>query len=131
MTDDTRRAPAALLSDALAQLTRIFRGEMALAQAEVTMGLRHAAVGIVLLVVAIVLAITALNLLAGALVAALAHAGLGPVWAAVVAGVGFAIAAAILAWAGARALKPAALVPTRALRGMQRNVNALKEGLSS
>lgn len=131
MNTADQRTAGGLLSDALGYAVRIMRAEFALAQVEVTQGFRSVVKGIAMMAGAVIMAITALNLLAGALVAAVAHAGLGPAWAAVVVGFGFALVAALLVWAGARALQATALVPSRALQGMQRNLDTLKEGLTS
>jgi Putative Actinobacterial Holin-X, holin superfamily III len=131
MMGGTQRTPLALIADVFAQVSRIFRGELALAQAEAARALRMVVQGFVLVMIAVVMAITALNVLSGALVAALAHAGLGPAWAAVVVGVIFAIIAAAFAWLGLAALRPSGQAAKRAANGLQRNLDALKEGLTA
>lgn len=122
--------PGGLISDALAHLARIMRGEMALAQAEVTASVRTAAIGVAMLAGAAILMITALNLLSAALVAVVIHAGLAPAWAAVAVGVVFVVLALILARIGLNALKPSGFVPVRTLRGLRRDAETLKEGLT-
>lgn len=131
MIGGQQRTPLALIADVFAQVSRIFRGEMALAQAEAALALRMVVQGFVLVLIAVVMAITALNVLSAALVAALAHAGLGPVWAAVVVGLIFAGVAAIFAWFGLSAMRPSGQAAKRAAHGLQRNLDALKEGLTA
>lgn len=126
---DTRSAPG-LVSDALTHLSRIIRGEMSLAQAELAASGRSALRGAALAVVAAVLAVTALNLMSAALVAAVVRAGLAPDIAALVVGAGFAVAAVIAVLMAKSALSPARLTPSRALRGLRRDAETLKEGLT-
>ncbi|EYD74854.1 hypothetical protein Rumeso_03584 [Rubellimicrobium mesophilum DSM 19309] len=84
--DADPRPTGSLLSDAINQLTRLVRGEVALAKAEVAQNIRNAGLGVGLLVGAVVLVLVALNVLAAALVAALAETGLGAGWAALIVG---------------------------------------------
>lgn len=128
-TDDTARSAPGLVSDALGHLSRIIRGEVALARSEVAVSLHAARRGLILLTVAVVLSITALNVLSAALIAWVMRAGLAPHWATLVVGVGFAIAAATAAWVGFAALRPSHLVPSRAISGLRRDAETLKEGL--
>jgi hypothetical protein len=131
MNDAPERPTAGgLVSDALTHVMQILRGEVALARAEVKASLRVAAVGIALLLAAIVMAITALNLFSAALVDVAIYAGLTPAWASVTVGLVFGCLALTLGWFGANALKPAGLVPTRALRGLRHDAETLKEGLT-
>ena len=131
MTGTSDRAPIALLLDAVGLAARLLRGEMALAQVEVQAGLRRAASGLVMMVVAVILAIAAVDVLIGALVLVLIEGGLAPVWAALLVGVGLVVLAGVLVRVGLKAVQPSALVPSRALRSMQRDMDALREGLSS
>ena len=129
-TDDPRRGAPGLVSDALMHLSRIIRGEVALAQSEMAASLRHARLGLVLIFISVALTITALNLLSAAAVAGVVYAGLAPPWAALVVGAGIALAAVIAAWIGLGALHPAHLVPIRAIEGLRRDAETLKEGLT-
>ena len=130
--DADPRPTGSLLSDALAQVTRLVRGEVALAKAEVAQNLRSAVTGIVLLVVALILAFVALNVLAGALVAALAPVGdMGPGWAALIVGVVILIVVAILAMRGIAALKPENLAPTRTMKNVQADAQTIKETVTN
>lgn len=128
--DDQKRGAPGLLSDALMQLTRIIRGEITLAQTEMAASLRGAVMGVAVLMVAAVLAITALNLISAALVGWVIYLGVSPAWATVIVGAAFAILAVIAALSGLAALKPAKLVPERALRGLRQDVETVKEGLT-
>lgn len=129
---DPRPSAGSLLSDALNQVTRLVRGEMALAKAEVAQNLRAAVMGAILIVAAVILAFVALNVLAGALVAALAHVGgMGPGWAALIVGVVVLVVAGILAMRGAAALKPENLAPSRTVRNVQADAQTIKETVSN
>ena len=127
---EQRPTPGALMSEALAHLTRILRGEMALAQAETTAALRRAGLGLALLAAAVVLAITALNLLSAALVGAIVYAGLSPAWASLVVAAAWVGLAAILVRVGLRSLHPLGLIPVRAMRGLRNDAQTLKQGLT-
>jgi Putative Actinobacterial Holin-X, holin superfamily III len=115
----------------LAVLGRLVQGELRLARAEVAQGLRGMVGGIVKLVLAGIVALVALNILAGAAVAGLAATGMGPAWAALVVGLVLALVALGLAMAGRAALRLDALRPDRALRGLRRDTEAVKTGLTS
>jgi len=128
--DPDPRPTGSLLSDALNQLTRLVRGEVALAKAEVSQNLKNAALGIGLLVGAVVLALVALNVLAAALVAALANL-IGPGWAALVVGILILAAAGLLAMRGLNALKPENLAPSRTVRNVQADAQTIKENVSN
>src|SRR5919107_1023533 len=106
------RPTGSLLSDAINQLTRLVRGEVALAKAEVAQNIRSAGLGVGLLVGAVVLIFVALNVLVFALVAALGEL-IGPGWSALLVGVVLLVVAAILAMRGLNALKPENLTPSR------------------
>jgi len=128
--DADPRPTGTLLSDAVNQLTRLVRGEVALAKAEVAQNIKSAALGIGLLVGAVVLALVALNVLAGALVAALANL-IGPGWAALVVGILILAAAGILALRGLNALKPENIAPNRTVRNVQADAQTIKENVSN
>ena len=130
MLDQEREATTTLLGDVVTGLGRLVRGELMLAKAEATEGLKTAAGGLAKIAAAAVLALVGLNVLAGAAVAGLAAAGLGPAWAAVIVGVGLCGLALILALAGRAALSLKGLWPDRATRGLRRDAEALRAGLS-
>lgn len=120
----------ALLSDVLAGIARLIRGELMLAKAEATEGLKTAAGGLVKIAVAAIVALVGLNVLAGAAVVALAETGLGPAWSAVIVGVALCVLALALALAGRAALQLRGLMPNRTLRGVRRDAAAVQAGLS-
>ena len=130
MTTQDRRpfAPDAtdLLADLVATLGRILRGEIALARAEITLGLRAALRGLGMIVVAVVLLVTAIQLLAGAGVHGLIHAGLRPWVAELVLGGVLLVAAAVLTMIGLRRLRAETIVPQRAFAGLRRDAETLK-----
>ncbi len=130
-TEDPIRGAPGLVSDALGHLSRIIRGEVALARSEVAVSLHVARRGLILLTIAVVLLITALNVLSASLVAWVMRAGLPAHLATLIVGASFAIAAALAAWIGFAALRPGNLVPSRAIAGLQRDAETLKEGLTS
>lgn len=119
-----------LLSDVAAGVGRLVQGELRLARAEASEGLKAAGSGLVKIGIAAVVGLVGLNVLAGAAVAALAHAGLGPAWAALVVGLGLCAVALGLALAGRAALRLRGLWPDRALRGLRRDAEALRQGLT-
>ncbi|WP_210528390.1 phage holin family protein [Rubellimicrobium arenae] len=128
--DADPRPTGSLLSDAINQLTRLVRGEVALAKAEVAQNIRNAGLGVGLLVGALVLALVALHVLAAALVAALSN-WIGPGWAALLVGVVILVVAVILALRGLNALKPENLAPSRTVRSVQADAQAIKETVAN
>lgn len=127
--DQETPGTAALLSDVVSGFGRLLRGELMLAKAEATEGLKSAAGGLVKIVVAVVLALVGLNVLAGAAVAALAATGLGPAWSAVIVGLVLLGLAIILTLAGRAALRLQGVWPDRALRGLRRDAEAVEAGI--
>ena len=126
--DADPRPTGTLLSDAVNQLTRLVRGEVALAKAEVAQNIKSAGLGIALLVGAVVLVFVALNVLVLALVAALSSimpAG----WASLLVGVVLLAVAGLLAMRGLNALKPENIAPSRTLANVQADAQAIKENV--
>jgi protein-S-isoprenylcysteine O-methyltransferase Ste14 len=128
--DPDPRPTGSLLSDAINQLTRLVRGEVALAKAEVAQNIKSAGMGVALLAGAAILALVALHVLAAALVAALAH-WIGPGWAALAVGVVILAVAVILALRGLNALKPENIAPTRTVRSVQADAQTIKETVTN
>jgi apolipoprotein N-acyltransferase len=128
--DPDPRPTGSLLSDAINQLTRLVRGEVALAKAEVAQNIRSAGLGIGLLVGAVVLVFVALNVLVFALVAAMGEL-IGPGWSALIVGALILVVAAILAMRGLNALKPENLTPSRTVRNVQADAQTIKENVSN
>ncbi|MES2549590.1 MAG: phage holin family protein, partial [Pseudomonadota bacterium] len=106
-----------LLSEVIGGMGRLVRGELMLAKAEATEGVKAAVGGLIKMVVAAIIALVGLNVLAGAAVAALAAAGLGPAWAAVIVGIALCVLAVILALAGKSALRLRGVMPDRVADG--------------
>jgi hypothetical protein len=129
-TDQEREATTTLLSDVVTGLGRLVRGELMLAKAEATEGLKSAVGGMVKIAVAAIIALVGLNVLAGAAVAALAATGMGPAWAAVIVGSALVVLALVLALAGRAALRLRGLLPDRAVRGLRRDAEAVQAGLT-
>lgn len=119
-----------LLSDVATGVGRLVQGELRLARAEVAEGLKAAGSGLVKIGIAAVVGLVGLNVLAGAAVAALAVAGLGPVWAAFVVGLVLCLVALGLALAGRAALRLRGVWPDRALQNLRRDAEAVQQGLT-
>ncbi len=115
-----------LVSDLLSGLSRLVRGEVALAQAEAKRSLRDMIGALVAVVVAVILGITALNVLAGAAVAALVLLGLSAVWASVAVGVSLFVLAIVLVLYARRQMTAENLAPTRSIKNLQRDAETLK-----
>jgi hypothetical protein len=124
-TADPRTVPQ-LLSDLVREVTTLFRKEGQLIRAELSekvsqlqMGAGSAAAGAICLLVA-------LNVLAGALVIALANL-IGAGWAALVVGLVLAIIGALLLRKGASDLSPAKLAPERTAHQVTQDAYLVKE----
>ncbi len=119
-----------MMADIMGNVSNLVRNETDLARAEIGESLTKAGASLGSMAVALVLAITALNVLAAALVALLVQMGLEPLWASVLVGLGLlAIAFAVFASAKS-ALKQIGFVPTRTARNVSRDVAAIKESLN-
>jgi hypothetical protein len=126
---DGQSGTMSLLSEITSGLGRLVRGELSLARAEAAEGLKAAGSGLVKIAVAAVVGLVGLNVLAGAAVAGLATAGLGPAWAALIVGGALCAVALGLALAGKAALRLRGILPNRALRGLRRDAEAVRQGL--
>jgi hypothetical protein len=120
---------AGLFSEVLSGVGRLVQGELRLARAEAADSLRSVGSGIAKLAGAAVVALVGLNVLAGAAVAALARAGLGPAGAGLAVGVVLVLVALLLALAGRHALQLRAHKPRRFLDGLRRDAQAVRTGL--
>lgn len=123
---DTESAPS-LISEVLARLSNLVRKEIDLARAEVTENLGRARVAVGVLIAAVVLALTALDVLAAALVAALADLGLERGWAALAVGIALVLVAWGMARKGLNDLKLTSLAPTRMSQNLMRDAETIKE----
>lgn len=122
---DPRQAPT-LLVDTLKNFSTLMQTEVQLAKAEISDNLSRAATGVALLVVAGILALTGLNVLAGALVAYIASAGLSAGTSALLVGGGVLALAVLLILLGKSRLTASALEPTRTLNNLQRDATTVK-----
>jgi hypothetical protein len=123
------RSARDLFSDALSQFSQLVRTEFQLARTE--MGAKASLVGMAVgfLVGAAILLIPALVLLLMALAAFLTELGITNAEADLIAGFFALLLSASVGWTGLKKLKPAALVPTRAITQLERDVSAIKEHL--
>jgi ABC-type uncharacterized transport system permease subunit len=126
-TNPTNKSAAGLLSDAIAHMSALVRKEVDLARAEVSENMSRAGIAVGFLAGALVIALTALNVLAAALVAGLAETRLGPGWSALVVGIVLGIIAFALAMKAKNDLTLSSIAPTRTAKNVQRDAQALKE----
>lgn len=129
MSDVKERSTPGLMSDLLTHVTDLVRTEIALFRAEMGDKSRQIFVAIGTLVAALALALTALNVLAAALVTALAEAGLSALWSAVIVGGVIAVFGFLLAGKGVSDLKASNLAPERTVRASRRDASMVKEKL--
>lgn len=123
----TRPSARSLVGDVLDHLTNLVRGEVNLARAEVSETLYTAGAALGMIAGGVVLAITALNVLAAALVSALTEWGLQAGWAALIVGLIFAVVAFVLARKGISDLSASSLAPKRTVRNVRRDANVVRE----
>lgn len=132
MKDETDRAdasPASLVTSILNHVGALVRKEVDLARAEINENLTKAGIAIGLIIGAVVLSLTALDVLAAALVAAITEFGLDAGWAALIVGVLLALIAWGLTMKGLKELKSVSLAPKRAARSVSRAAKAVKESI--
>lgn len=130
MTDRAQSNPTdapQLIRDLVKQGARLFRDEVALARREVGRNVSRAGAGLVMMGVAAILLLTALNLLAGAAVTLLVQVGLSVPLASLAIGAGALLVAAVLFFLGKARLDPKKLAPERAMAGLRRDVETIKE----
>ena len=121
-----RKPVSELISEALQQLSKLMRNELALAKAEVSFNARQAVHGSAMLGVAAVVALPSLFILLMALAAFLAEMGLPASLSYLVTAVIGFIAAGILAKVGMNRLKADLLVPNRTINQLQRDAATVK-----
>lgn len=123
------RESRTLVGDALMHLTNLVRGEIDLLRAEADRNLHRAGAAIGMIVAGVVIVLTALNVLAAALVAAISELGIDEGWSALIVGVLFAVIAAILVKKGINDLKLTSLAPTRTVKNVQRDGEAVRKAV--
>ena len=127
MPDIDERSTPSLMSDLVAQVTELVRKEIQLLRAEMNEKTTQVVIALGSILAAVVFVLTALNVLAAALVAALTNAGTPAAWSAVIVGGALAIVAVILANRGIANLKAQSLAPERTARAAMRDVGMVKE----
>jgi hypothetical protein len=127
MADTQERSTAGLMADLLEQVTQLVRKEVQLFRAEMNDKTTQAMVAAGSILAAAVVAITALNVLAAALVSALVEAGIRAPWSAIIVGVALAVIAFVMAKKGMDNLKLGSLAPERTARAAGRDVSMVKE----
>lgn len=123
---DLRQVPD-LLVETLQSFGVLLRSEVALVKAELKENANRAGVGLIMLAVAALFALTATHVLAAALVAWIAAAGLSAGLAALVVGLAMLSIAVCLVIAGKSRVTGKALFPTRSMRNLKRDVESMKE----
>lgn len=123
---DLKHAPS-LMVTALQQFSRLMQDEVALAKAEVSRNVSRAGAGLAMIGVAALLALTALNVLAGALVAFLATTGITVGAAALLVGGVLLVVAVVLVMVGKSRLTADAVAPTRAAENLKSDLDTMKE----
>jgi len=121
------RPVSELISDGLAQFSRLVRSEVALARAEIASNTRRAARGGAMLGIAAAVAVPALFILMMALAALLHDLGLAWPAAYLVTAVAGFVLAAIIAMLGVNSLKAEALIPSRTINQLHRDAAAMKK----
>lgn len=121
--------PMGSLHDVFDAVSSIMRGELALARAETRKALRKLNVAAGLLVLGFAFLLVAMNLLATAAVAGLAHFGIGPAWSVLWLGVGLLVVAAALFRSAANRARSAGQLPERSGKNLGRDIETLKSGV--
>jgi hypothetical protein len=127
MADVQDRSAPALMGDLVTHVTELVRKEIQLLRAELNEKTTQVVVALGSIVAGVIIAITALNVLAAALVAALTNAGIPGAWSAVIVGVVLAVGAFLVARGGISALKASNLAPDRTARAAMRDADMVKE----
>ncbi|WP_298429881.1 phage holin family protein [uncultured Jannaschia sp.] len=127
-TDEPRaKSATGIIGDVLGHVSSLIRKEVDLARAEINDNLSRAGIAIGLLVGALVIALVALNVLAAALVAAITELGLDAGWSALIVGGLLAVVAFAMVAKGINDLKLSSLAPTRTVKNVRRDAEAVKE----
>jgi hypothetical protein len=127
MSETQERSAPALMGDLVSHVTELIRKEIQLFRAEMNEKANQVVVALGSIVAGVVIALTALNVLAAALVAALTEAGIPAAWSAVIVGIVLAVVAFIMARTGIAALKASSLAPDRTARAASRDATMVKE----
>lgn len=127
MTDNDFRQVPSQFTSAFRHFSNLVQGELNLARAEMSQNLSRAGVGIVFFGIAALMALVALNILATAVVAAIAASGVSySVSAAIVGGV-ILLISLVLSLLGKARLSADALTPKRTIKAVERDIANIKE----
>ncbi len=127
MSDPATKSAAQLIGDLLRQITNLVAAELRLLRSELEEKLGQVAVALALLVAGLLFALTAVMVLADALVAAVVALGVSDGLAALLVGLAIALCAFVLVQRGLAKLKATSLRPERSLRSLKKAAAALEE----
>ena len=123
----TSQAPVGgLIADMAAGISRLVKGEIALAKAEAGAMARSLVRAVVFGLIGLAFAVTALNILAQACAAGLVGMGLSPGVALLTTGVGFALCAGLGVWLAVVTFDRMGRRPSRLARNLKSDLNSLK-----
>ncbi|WP_296417735.1 phage holin family protein [Pseudooctadecabacter sp.] len=122
---DPRTAPH-LIADTLRHFSGLMQKEVHLARAEMSNNISRAAMGVAFFGIAALMVLTALNVLAGAVVGYLTEGGMNAGTAALIVAAVFFAGALVLVLMGKSRLSADALAPTKTMHNVQRDVETVK-----
>lgn len=126
-TPEKDATTAGLLTRLMESVSTLFRKELELFRAELDEKGRQIGAAIGMIAAGGLMSLVALNVLAAALVSAVAEAGIETGWAALIVGGGIALIALILVTRGSSQLKASRLAPERTTRSVSRDAAVMKE----
>lgn len=127
MSDPSSKSAASLLGDLLHHLANLLAKEFRLLRLELAEKLGQVAVALGLLLAGLICALTAIIVLADALVAAVVALGLPHGFAALLVGLAIALLGFLLIQVGLAKLKATSLKPERSLRSLRKAAAAVEE----
>lgn len=127
---DPSQSTSALLGGLMNDVSDLVRNEVDLARAEVADSAKSAAVALGMILVATVIAFVALNVLTGAIVAAMVNYGMNNATAALIVGAVYAVVAAVVVAMAIRKLRNIKLVPTRTAHSLKRDAATVRGAAS-
>lgn len=126
LDNDFRQVPSQFTS-AFRHFSNLVQGELNLARAEMSQNLSRAGVGIVFFGIAALMALVALNILATAVVAAIADSGVSYSASAAIVGGAILLISLVLSLLGKARLSADALTPKRTIKAVERDISNIKE----
>lgn len=127
---ETPRSTGEMMSDIVGNVGNLVRNEADLARAEIAEDVRKALRSLGAMGVGLALAVAGLNVLAAPLVMFLVEAGLQPIWAATVVGLGLLLIAVVVFSSARSTLQQIGFVPSRAARNIQRDAAVIKDSFN-